>query len=232
LKYPKINLTMTTFNRLKLFRETMESFFECCKDQDLITRYIISDDGSSEEDIQRMMKEYPFMEFYRNPKNGQASNINNLFSKVDTEFWFHCEDDWLFLQKGNFIREMLEIAFDDPLIKNVTLREWSGNIVKSHKTLGLEYNLHKFAPSADYELVKKTNCSWYGYSLFGLQHLPTVKMLGPYDEEFNVSSRHWDRPQAFKYMLKGFKVANISHTQYVKHIGGDFSAYYFRLKGR
>jgi hypothetical protein len=244
--YPKITFTITTSRRLDLFKCTTDSFFYTCMDKDLITDWIISDDGSSTEDIAEMQRMCPEFTILRSPGKGQAENLNNLFAAVKTPIFFHCEDDWLFIKKDNYIRKMLDVMADDETIKNVTLRYWQGGEVESQKTLGLRYNVHKFgqfyhgdlSPEAIQEKTDKTDCNWYGYTLNpGLQHLPTIKRLGPYvpwskpvgyyhdpglgEEDY---SRFFDRAQAIKYLTMGFKRANLLN-QYIQHIGADNSAY-------
>ena len=233
---------MTTCRRLNLFKQTMESFRRVCRDQDLIKHWIIADDGSDEADIEEMRKLCPEFAILRSPQRGQADNLNTLFGAVETEWFFHCEDDWLFFREGNFIRKMFDVAFDDPKIKNVTLRHWTGNEVESKKTSGLRYNVHKFS-QFDFggrtledmeEWSAKTNCNWFGYTLNpGLQHLPTVKRLGPYERWTKSlgyghmgkeNERCFDRPQAIKYLTMGYKTANLAE-EYIRHIGEDVSAY-------
>jgi len=224
--YPKICFTITSGRRFNLFVKTMGSFLDCCLDRDLIVRYICSDDRSSKEDLGRMKELYPFLEIYSSLRSGQAANLNNVFSKVDTDFFFHCEDDWLFVKKDNFLRKLFDITNSDNRLKNVTLRHWKCVYVKRN---GVEYRMHvhftKDRLAYNDPLVLRTDCMWYGYSLNpGLQHLPTVRQLGPYDEEFEKNNpkvpQYFDRPQAQKYMEMGLKRANLVEN-YVEHIGGD-----------
>jgi hypothetical protein len=225
-KYPFITFTVTTCRRLDLFFRTMHSFLDNCLDTDLITRWVVSDDHSSKDDIKRMKKEFPFLEIYPSKKKGQAASLNNLFSRVETEWFFHCEDDWEFITKDHFIRKLFDITFDDNKIKNVTLRYWEQNIVQSEEFPGLAYNVHRYIPeNCDMRLVRKTNHKWYGYTLNpGLQHKPTIDLLGRYDEKYDINSRFFDRPQAVKYLTRGYKVANLLE-EFIVHIGEQNSAY-------
>lgn len=209
----------------------MDSFLYCCLDKDLIYRWIINDDGSPEEDLMKMQSRYPFLEIYLNDGRGQAANLNSLFSKVQTEWLFHCEDDWEFIKKGHFIRRLFDVAFDDEKIKNVTLRDWSGNEVESTTLPAFKYNVHKYVPGrATDEMRKKTNCEWYGFTFNpSLHHLPTIKSLGNLDESFDISSRRWDRPPARKYMKMGLKVANLVDGPWIEHIGQGNTIYEQRL---
>jgi hypothetical protein len=243
MDYPEITFTMTTCRRLELFKRTMESFRKTCRDQDLIKHWIISDDGSSESDIEEMRRLCPEFTILQSPGRGQAKNLNNLFAAVKTEWFFGCEDDWLFLKEDNYIRKMLDVAFDDERIKNVTLRHWEGGYeVKSKKDLEFHYNLHWFSqfdhgnmPIESVQILcEKTNCNWFGYTLNpGLQHLPTVKRLGAYETWTKPlgygrmgleDDRCFDRPQAIKYLTMGLRTACLM-GKYIEHIGDGRSAY-------
>lgn len=224
-KYPEITFTMTTFDRHHLFTKTIDSFLSTCLDLDLINRWVISDDGSPQSDIDKMKKSYPFFEIHKNPGKGQASNINNLFSLVETEWFFHCEDDWLFIKKDNYIRKLFDIAFDNPTIKNITLRYWVGGEVESETVSGFKYNIHDYLPSKKFEESLDTDWWWCGYTLNpGLQHLPTIKKIGKYDESMPLNSRKWDRKPAIKYYELGYKRGNML-DKYIEHIGDKESAY-------
>lgn len=213
---------MTTCGRLDLFFKTMESFLIRCKDLDLITDWIVSDDRSSRNDIKAMNDRYPFLNIYSSRTPGQAANLNNLFSRVETDWFFHCEDDWLFTNEDNFIRKMFDITAADDRIKNVILRHWNGIYVVDG---GTEYRAHYYNKRLGTKMINHADTSWYGYSLNpGLQHMPTVRKLGAYDEHFNIESRFWDRPPALEYSRLGLKRANLMDN-YIEHIGDGQSVY-------
>jgi hypothetical protein len=222
--YPKIEFTMTCGRRKDLFMETFESFLRCCLDQDLITRWIISDDGSTPEDLLDIKLEYPFLEIYSNKFNSQAANLNFLFNQVRTEWFFHCEDDWLFLKEDHFIRKMFDVASTDSRIRNVVLRGWNGPFIKVGN---VEYRMHVYHPNGALALVEFNDWRWFGYSLNpGLQHLPTVKEIGKYpvDTTGLPHPRYFDRPPAIAYSLLGYKRANLLEP-YISHIGQGRSVY-------
>ena len=55
-KYPKITLICTTGRRLEFFKETMKTFKENCLDLDLIDKFLICDDRSSDEEREKMKR--------------------------------------------------------------------------------------------------------------------------------------------------------------------------------
>lgn len=224
MNYPQIEFTITCSKRLDLFIITINSFLENCLDTDLISRWILSDDHSDSKDLETIKQLYPFFEIYNSPGKGQAYNLNNLFSKVTTEWFFHCEDDWLFFKKDHFIRKAFDVASSDPRIKNVVLREWNGPYVKIGD---LEYRMHAYHPNGSIHIMPWNDWRWFGYSLNpGLQHLPTVKLIGEYPTNAIglPHPRYFDRPPAIAYRMAGYLRANLMEG-YIEHIGKGRSVY-------
>ena len=217
----KINFTCTTCGRLDLFIRTMDSFLDNCIDKSMINRWIIVDDGSSSNDMIEMQTRYPFLEIYENQyEQGQAGALKTLFELIDTEWFFHCEDDWEFPIKDNFITKLFQIAKTDDRFKNVTLRNWKMDI-KRHET-GFYYNISYYMPYTIDASI--TNSNWFGFSFNpGLNHLPSIKSLGNVPTDI-ISERYWDREYAIEYMKKGLKSANLIGG-YIKHLGDDRPAY-------
>ncbi len=222
-----LTFTITTSRRLDLFIRTMDSFLKNCLDKSKIGRWVCSDDRSSLDDIHEMQSRYPFLEIHQLPphRKGQAANLNNVFSLVNTDWFFHCEDDWEFIKEGDILTALLRITEDDKRIRNVTLRYWECTYVR-HGSLG--YRIHVYSKKNSPGNIQSADMAWWGYTLNpGLQHLPTIKRLGPYDEKHSIQGdrgRFFDRPQAQKYWQLGLKRANLME-KYIEHIGGDNSVY-------
>jgi hypothetical protein len=217
--YPKVTVTMTTSRRLNLFIKTINSFIHYCHDLDLIDDWICCDDRSSQADFDYMVRNYSFIKFIRSEIPGQAASLNLLFDQVKTEYCWHQEDDWEYLQGGEFIHKCFDVMNQDSQIKNVVLREWKGVY---NKKGNVEYILHTYRPEADKNLAYLYDWSYPGFSLNpGLLHLPTIVSLGKNEER---TDRLFDRPMALKYEQAGFKRANLMGT-YITHIGEDNSAY-------
>jgi hypothetical protein len=211
--YPPVTFTMTCGRRPALFRRTMDSFLAGCLDQDLICRWLVSDDRSLPDDLRMMQEAYPMLEIQRCPKRGQPASLNFLFSKVETEWAFHIEDDWEF-RRGHFVRECLDIAQSDDRFRNVIVRGWDGVHVIDN---GREFVGHYYDENARRPRGAVTDCWWYGYSLNpGLQHMPTIRHLGRYDE--TAANRKFDRPAAIQYREMGLKRVS-TMTGYATHIG-------------
>ena len=99
-----ITFTITTCKRYDLFEKTINSFLNCCMDLHMIDRWFCIDDNSSEEDREKMKKNYPFFEFYFKGKQdkGHSRSMNIIKKNVKTPYIFHMEDDWKFFKKRNY----------------------------------------------------------------------------------------------------------------------------------
>lgn len=222
MQYPNITLTITTFKRTKLLFRTLHSFFNTCLDLDLIERYLMIDDGTSEEDLKKIKNTFPCFEIHKNPNKGQASSINRIIDMTQTDWFFHIEDDWLFLKRDNYIRKLFDIAHTNLYINNITLRSWKGDVVSHNRG---EYILHRFDfPNPDIN----EDSNWFGLTFNpSLNYLPIMKRLGRYNEKHPIHNREWDKLQAYRYWKWGFRRASIIGN-YIKHIGENNSAYKFR----
>jgi glycosyltransferase involved in cell wall biosynthesis len=233
VKPQPITVTITTGRRVELFAIMMTGLFAQCKDLHLVERWIVCDDGSTDAELEWMKQEYPFLEIHRNPGSGQASSLNFLFSKVETEWFLHLEDDWGFLKSGNLIGMLFEIANESPKYRNITLRKWEPLRPTNHlkeTASGLAYVEHCFKRGEDMPTVLLTDSDWYGFSLNpALNHTETIKGMGEFRADLPATSRMWDRAQANRWHKAGFKRAGV-YDEYIVHTGGDESLYNIRRR--
>ena len=205
---------MTCGRRLDLFIRTMDSFLANCLDLDLIKNWVVCDDRSSPEDLRIMKSRYGFLEFVQATVPRQPASLNRLFRLVETEWFVHWEDDWLCDKRGHFLRQALDIAYSDERNRNVVLRGWQSVHIKDGDLI---YSGHVFHPEGSPVNSRQTDWFWYGYSLNpGLQHKPTVDILGEYNE--SAVTRDFDKPAAKKYRELGLRRVN-PLERYVEHIG-------------
>jgi hypothetical protein len=100
--------TITTCKRFNLFEQTMNSILNTWLDLDKVSMFFCVDDNSSEEDREKMKKQYPFFQFYmKSPQEkGHRESMNLIWEKVNQvnpKYWIHLEDDWLFFKKEKYI---------------------------------------------------------------------------------------------------------------------------------
>jgi hypothetical protein len=118
---PTVTLVITSCGRLDLLSQTVDSF-EKYNTYQLSGRIIIDD--SADPKVRAKIEEKfsnTFDLYFNNPSLGQIGSIDRAYSKVSSEYIFHCEDDWLF-SRPNFIEESLTILEANSKILQVWLR--------------------------------------------------------------------------------------------------------------
>ncbi len=113
-----ITVTVTSCRRLPLLRVTLDSLMDQCGDIERVTRWICVDDGSPEEDLLALAKDYPWLELARTDPDdrGQTAAIRLLWSLVETDLVFHIEDDWRFGEEFFLADLEKEIGRADQLV--------------------------------------------------------------------------------------------------------------------
>ena len=118
----EVSLVITSCGRFDLLEKTLDSFFE--KNTYPIKKVIITEDSTEGNKLKKLVSKYKNQNFdliINETRLGQLKCIDKAYKKVDTEYVFHCEDDWLFLKEG-FIEKSLEVIEDNPKIAIVGLR--------------------------------------------------------------------------------------------------------------
>lgn len=204
LNYTKgVTFTLTACGRPDLLERTLDSFL--IYNTYPIIKYIITEDsgidGLNDALIERY-KAYNIEWIINTPGVGQIKSIDTMYSKVETEYIFHCEDDWIFTEQG-FIEKSLKILENDKNIFLIWLR--AQNDTNGHPII--PYNHEYDIAAYDYLSV------WHGFSFNpGLRRLSDYKLLGNYQ-----SIGH--EPQiSQKYRSLGFKAA-ILKNKHIEHIG-------------
>ena len=199
----KITFALTACNRPLLLEKTLDSFLEM--NTYPIEKYIINEDSGIPNVNDHLIKKYSHLniEWIINTKQlGQIASIDNMYSKITTEYIFHCEEDWLFTDKS-FIEKSLEIMENNPKILTVYLR--AQNDTNGHP-------VEKF--SEQYDLLKLGyKKKWHGFTFN-----PTLKRLSDYKLIGSYKSVGHEDKISIKYKELGFRAA-ILKSKYVEHIG-------------
>ena len=231
-KFGLVTFTITTCKRYDLFENTMNSFLNCCTDLHRIDSWLCVDDNSSEEDREKMRKNYPFFTFYFKTalEKGHPRSMNIIREKVRTPYTFHIEDDWKFFCKRDYITDCLEVLVEDAKIgqcllnKNYTEIETVrvvGGIPKVTNK-GLRYYIHEHCktPEEIANFDKKnggvSNCAYWPYFSFrpSLIRTEVFRNLG----EFNELIGHFEMDYSYKYRDKGY-VSAFFESIYCLHTG-------------
>ena len=114
---PGVTLVITSCSRPELLKRTLESFLKF--NTYLIAKTIIIEDGPEN----RPDLEVPNLCYLSNgERRGQLYSIDRAYAQVDTEYIFHCEDDWEFFRSG-FIEESIPLLENYPKVLSVWIRD-------------------------------------------------------------------------------------------------------------
>ena len=215
-----ITVVLTSCNRPNELTITLKSFFKY--NTNPIKKIIIIDDSGIKDCISESLKEIPIdidKTIIYNEKNiGQIKSIDIAYGLVDTEYIFHCEDDWEFYDYG-FIEKSLEILKSDDKICLVWLRKYKNGILLNN---GHNINM---AIVKNYRLVSNNFLGkWMGFSFNpGLRKLSDYKLINNYskfcDEKYGGTGELALQTEYRK--LNKLVAISLNENGYVRHIGWD-----------
>ena len=170
-------VALTSCGRFDLLERTLASLLPRLEGP-LAKVLIIEDSGDrSVYDVLRQFGGGPDIEaIFNDPPIGQIRSIDRLYAQVETDWIFHCEDDWEFFGDG-FVAASFAILQELPKCSMVNLRDPAELGDSDH-----------FAPEAvtssgvRYILVSM-NSSWkFGGLQFnpGLRRMRDYRIVGPY----------------------------------------------------
>ena len=229
---PRITFVMTACGRPDLMEKTLDSFFKF--NTAPIDRFIITEDSADPEifiECKKLNdKKYNNkLEFIFNEKKlGQARSIDLAYSMVDTEYIFHCEEDWEFY--GNeFIEQSISILEADETVLQAWIRPKSDGILNDiskdvyhiggigvRDVLPKSFMVRGGAPGGKDLIIR---------DYMGFSWNPGVKRLFDYKLLKNGYSGIREEHLIDAYYRshsKGFKVVSLSENDeqgFVKHIG-------------
>ena len=208
-----ITVVVTSCGRFDFLHRTLTSFIRYA---DLPIEKIIIIDNSTlpetEYEVKKIVENIKIpIELIINSENiGQVASIDKAYSFVETEYIFHCEDDWEFFDTGflSMSKQLLEERED---IINVNLRvrfdgeKGSMHPVSELMTTTTGINYHEY-------LLNYLN-AWHGFSWNpGLRRKKDYDLIKPYRQHGEESG------VGRKYKELGF-VAGCLEGFYCKHIG-------------
>jgi hypothetical protein len=221
----KVTLVITTCGRTDLLELTLKSFFKF--NTYPIEKTIIIEDSGIPQDFSNIEKivKTP-LEIIVNPKNlGQIKSIDIAYSKVETEYIFHCEEDWEFYSPS-FIEKSFEILNDNDKIITVWLRSYNEKKVRPRIDISTRYNL-KTSNDHYYLIALHPGKIWQAGFTFnpGLRRTKDAMVFHPYSNQkvhFIKSglSLIGEMDLMVHYREAGYRAAITSNEDgYMKHIG-------------
>ncbi|WP_114010798.1 glycosyltransferase [Cohaesibacter intestini] len=119
----KVTLCITSCGRKDLLARTIDSFVPSHKNS--LSTMLVIDDANSSEVKSWIEQNYPDIDVILNGSQlGQMKSIDKLYARVDTEFIFHGEDDWLFNEEDT-IPSCMKVMHAEPDVSVVCVRKIS-----------------------------------------------------------------------------------------------------------
>jgi len=217
-----VSLVITTCGRTDLLERTLSSFK--LYNTYPIKKVIIIEDSGVKQDFTKVRSIVPDAEIIENEINiGQIASIDKAYARVDTDYIFHCEEDWEFLKSG-FIEKSFEILATNPKLFTVWLRGYHDT--KNHAIMFDE----KFdLPNGDhyYLMDGARKKHWCGFKFNpGLRRTSDCMIFHPYDKlevrkEKNGMMLMGEIDLSIYYQELGYRAAITSYKDgFVRHIGG------------
>jgi hypothetical protein len=116
-----VTCVVTSCGRHDLLQDTLESFFQY--NTYPLRRMIVVEDGAPiPRRTRQLFANYDLIKWISTGENvGQIAAIDYAYSRVNTPYIFHLEDDWLFYRES-FIEQSMKILVDHPKCLNVWIR--------------------------------------------------------------------------------------------------------------
>lgn len=213
-----VSIVITSCGRFELLKRTLESldkFNSYPIKEVLITED--SGDTAVHEVIPENWRAHTKV-FVNQPKLGQMASVDLAYSQVQTEWVFHCEDDWEFYRPG-FIEDSKELLLHDQQALQVWLRSHAHDLsVHSPYTyLGLRVF---YKDIAYYQLMSEKE-DWQGFSFNpGLRRLKDYQQHAPYQAQGGEKnlSRLYHAENRYALILENDAVL---HTGFGHHVVDD-----------
>jgi len=171
---------------------------------------LIEDSGNYEvEDVLNQFRGQKLpIETIVNRKNiGQVGSIDRLYSQIETDWIFHCEDDWEFIDSG-FIADSYLLMSNYDSCSAVTLM--------GGPSPNADSCIANVASDVAF-FIWDRDCPWSGYTFQpGLRRMRDYRIVGPYV----LLDRKMDEVRvSHAYKNLGYRMLMLEHP-YIRHIGG------------
>lgn len=129
-----VTFALTSCGRMDELEKTVDSFIKF-NEYPIKEWLIIEDSGDPEQHaiLKKLNAEKwnsRFMLFLNRENIGQNASIDKMYKNVNTEYIFHCEEDWEFYKSG-FIEDSLKVLETQPKVLQVWIRPKSDRILNN-----------------------------------------------------------------------------------------------------
>ena len=218
-----VTVVITSSNRHDLLEQTLDSFVRWNTYKG-IRRVLLIEDSyvyPSFVDNNPKYAGYNISVLHTTPRLGQLLGIDVAYKYVDTEYIFHCEDDWEFYAKG-FIENSIPILDSSPHTLQVHLRH-PEDILPGGE---LDYTVDASGAFARIHKGRRGAKTWHGFSFNpGLRRLCDYRRIGSYSGQLlteRYSGQHFEAYIGFLYKELGYEAAmslGNAGQGFVRHIG-------------
>jgi len=211
--YTDVTMVLTSCNRLDLLKQTIQSIPQQTLDK--IATKILVDDSADQECFSQLKEENEngylknWTILYNEEKLGQPASIDKAYSHVNTEYVFHCEDDWFF-GDGDFIDRSLPILDKYDNIIQVTFRKDS-----PHPT---EDEMYEEGTQSEFSILIPGYNGWPGFT-----YNPNLFRFSAYEEIKPVVGKS-EKDVGLMYKEREYYSVALQHRT-VHHIGANRHAY-------
>lgn len=225
LRPGEVTVVVTSCGRHDLLQRTLDSFFKF--NTHPIRRVVVIEDGPALPSFQALRSRYeshPVVWADTGERIGQIRAIDMAYRMVDTEYIFHCEDDWEFYL-GGFIENSRKILDLHPEIVHVLIRPVNETYGRAILDYLLESDGVPFYVIMDFR-ESANEAVWHGFSFNpGLRRTRDYRLMGTYgslDRLGEKTSAEMEREIGLFYRSLGIRAVTIADNGgagYVRHIG-------------
>jgi glycosyltransferase involved in cell wall biosynthesis len=217
-----VTVVLTSCGRQDLLERTLDSFIKY--NHYPISEFIVVEDGEKNETLEVRYSDYNIKWLSTGKRVGQIAAIDIGYREVQTEYIFHCEDDWEFLAPG-FIENSLAILEGNPRI----LQVWIRALTDTNNHPAIDYVF--FADDVPYRVMQPGFHTqewgvWHGFSFNpGLRRRSDYLLLqsfGTLDPYGSKKACAVEREVSEFYLKHGFLAAILADNDgqgYARHIG-------------
>ena len=211
----EITAVFTSCGRFDLLNKTFQSFLNY--NTYPIKKYVVVDNSTlpiARTEIEKIFSDVDVTIIINEENIGQVSSIDKAYSEVNTDYIFHCEDDWEFFDYG-FIEKSIDVLEHDSNLININVRvRFDGERGSMHPVT------EKFKTkngTVYHEYVPNYLGAWHGFAWNpGLRKRSDYDLIKPYKkykEESGVGRQYFEMGKRSACLEK----------YYCKHIGQNSS---------
>lgn len=201
----EVTLFITSCGRPHLLKETLITFINF-NTYNIKEAIIMEDSGQiGIIDFVKDILIFPCKIIYNEKRIGQMRSIERGVNLIQTDYVFHCEDDWQFYKHG-FIEKSLEILKSNSNISQVLLRNYSEYINMYKMKIMNSNTIYRRIVTLDGLDIYSFNPSLKSTKI-QLLNIP----YADWDDEYTIQSKIRE--------LKLFAVVTDDVNGYVSHIG-------------